>query len=127
MTDEIQVVIEAPKFQAQIIFDKKIPAEVHELHKQSPMTRAKKSLRSREPGGERTRKNAAELDVLMAWTNWATLVAAHGTCIAFLAMMPTSVCRCTWFVLVRLELEIHLGDDIAIDVPALAAKTDLQP
>jgi hypothetical protein len=42
-------------------------------------------------------------------------------------MMPTSMCRCTWFVLVRLELEIHLGDDIAIDVPALAAKTDLQP
>ena len=83
VTDEIQVVIEAPKFQAQIISDKKILAEGQELYKHSPMTKAKKSLRSREPAGERTRKNAAELDVLMAWTNWATHVAAHGTCIAF--------------------------------------------
>ena len=66
VTDEIQVVIEVPKLQAQIIFDKKILAEVHELHKQSPLTRAKKSLRSREPAVERTRKHAAELDLLMA-------------------------------------------------------------
>ena len=66
VTVEIQVVIEVPKFQAQIISDKKILAEVQELYKHSPMTKAKKSLRSREPAGERTRKHADELVVLMA-------------------------------------------------------------
>ena len=61
--DKSQVVLEVPKLQAQLIFDKKVLAEVHELHKQSSMARARKSLRSRESAGERTRKNASELDV----------------------------------------------------------------
>ena len=66
IVDKSQVVLEVPKLQAQIICDKIVLAETHELHEQSSMTRAKKSLRSREPAGERTRKHAAELDVLMA-------------------------------------------------------------
>ena len=64
--DKSQVALEVPKLQAHMLCDNEVPAEVDELHKQSSMARAREFLRSRESAGERTRKNASELDVLMA-------------------------------------------------------------